>query len=40
VLRAGRLVESGPAARVLHEPQDPYTRELIAAVPKLGTAAA
>jgi ABC-type glutathione transport system ATPase component len=40
VLRRGRLIESGPAAKVLHEPQDPYTRELIAAVPKLGTAAA
>jgi peptide/nickel transport system ATP-binding protein len=40
VLRAGTLVESGPAAAVLHEPKDPYTRELIAAVPKLGTAAA
>jgi peptide/nickel transport system ATP-binding protein len=39
VLRAGKLVEAGPAAAVLHEPQDPYTRELIAAVPKLGTAA-
>jgi peptide/nickel transport system ATP-binding protein len=38
VLRRGRLVESGPAAQVLHEPQDPYTRELIAAVPKLGAA--
>jgi peptide/nickel transport system ATP-binding protein len=40
VLRQGKVVESGPAAHVLLEPQDPYTRELIAAVPKLGTAAA
>jgi ABC-type glutathione transport system ATPase component len=39
VLRAGRLVETGPAAKVLHEPQDAYTRELIAAVPKLGAVA-
>ena len=31
VLRAGRLVESGPAARVLREPARAYTRELLLA---------
>jgi peptide/nickel transport system ATP-binding protein len=33
VLRAGVLVELGPAAQVLHEPQAEYTKELLAAIP-------
>nr|WP_245707857.1 ABC transporter ATP-binding protein [Pseudonocardia oroxyli] len=33
VLRAGRLVEQGPAERVLHRPEHPFTRELLDAVP-------
>ncbi|MFD0936857.1 ATP-binding cassette domain-containing protein, partial [Methylobacterium trifolii] len=34
VMRTGRLVEEGPAESVLCRPQDPYTRMLIAAVPR------
>ncbi|MFM9376431.1 dipeptide ABC transporter ATP-binding protein [Gordonia sp. VNK21] len=33
VLRAGQVVEAGPAASVLSSPADEYTRELVAAVP-------
>ncbi|PRY13050.1 ATP-binding cassette domain-containing protein [Kineococcus rhizosphaerae] len=33
VLRAGRIVEHGPAQRVHEDPQDPYTRALLAAAP-------
>lgn len=33
VLYAGRTVESGPASQVLAQPQHPYTRKLLAAVP-------
>ena len=34
VLHRGRAVEEGPAARILSEPHDPYTRELLAAEPR------
>jgi ABC-type oligopeptide transport system ATPase subunit len=33
VMRAGRIVEHGPARQVYADPQDPYTRTLLQAVP-------
>jgi peptide/nickel transport system ATP-binding protein len=33
VMRAGRVVEQGPSERVLGDPQDAYTRELLTAIP-------
>jgi len=35
VMHRGRLVESGPAEKVCHDPQHEYTRKLLEAVPSL-----
>lgn len=38
VMRKGRVIEAGPVAALLAHPREAYTRELLAAVPKAGTA--
>ncbi|WCS24374.1 ABC transporter ATP-binding protein [Methylobacterium sp. NMS14P] len=37
VMYRGRAVEAGPTARIFDAPAEPYTRALLAAVPRLGT---
>jgi peptide/nickel transport system ATP-binding protein len=37
VMQLGRIVEEGSTERVLGEPQDAYTKRLVAAVPKIGS---
>lgn len=36
VMKAGRIIEEGPASAVLGQPKADYTRELVAAVPRVG----
>jgi peptide/nickel transport system ATP-binding protein len=36
----GEVVERGPVAQTLRHPKHPYTRELLAAVPRLGASGA
>jgi peptide/nickel transport system ATP-binding protein len=36
VMYAGRLVEEGPTAELLHAPQHPYTAHLVASLPRIG----
>ena len=38
VMYAGRIVEDGPVREVYHRPAHPYTRALLAALPRLGRA--
>jgi peptide/nickel transport system ATP-binding protein len=35
VMRAGQMIEYGPANLILHEPTHAYTRDLLAAVPEM-----
>ncbi len=36
VMQAGRIVEIGPREQILGKPEHPYTRSLLAAVPRIG----
>ncbi|MEU0514575.1 ABC transporter ATP-binding protein [Amycolatopsis sp. NPDC006125] len=39
VMRAGRVVEQGPVAKVLEAPEEPYTRQLLDSIPGAGVLA-
>ena len=36
IMYAGRLVEEGPTGDILHDPIHPYTRHLVASLPRIG----
>ena len=38
VMKSGRMVEQAPVATLFHSPAEPYTRDLLGAVPRIGTA--
>jgi peptide/nickel transport system ATP-binding protein len=40
VFRAGRIVETGPAAEVMTRPRESYTIQLVSSVPRIAAAAA
>jgi ABC-type dipeptide/oligopeptide/nickel transport system ATPase component len=37
VMHGGKIVEMGPVREIFHQPQHPYTKGLLAAIPKLGS---
>ena len=37
VMYQGQVVEQGPVDQIFHDPQHPYTRKLISAVPRIGS---
>ena len=40
VMKSGRMVEQAPVRQIFHAPAEPYTRDLLAAVPRMGARAA
>jgi peptide/nickel transport system ATP-binding protein len=38
IMYAGRLIETGPTATILHRPAHPYSRALLASIPRISTA--